>query len=162
MTEDVKRQIGRAIGRVPSGVFILTAQHNDQPVAMMASWVQQAAFEPPVVTVAVAKQRPITDSIRRAKRFALSVLAEHNSLSLMKKYARGISPNEDPFQGVATLETPAGVPVLADALAWLDCSLLSVCDYHADHELFIGEVTAGDILKDGAALTHQRGNGFHY
>ena len=46
--------IGPVLGRTPSGVFILTASSGDgQETGMLASWVQQASFDPPAITVAV-------------------------------------------------------------------------------------------------------------
>ena len=66
--DHVKQTIGKALGRVPSGVYILTTHHEGQPLAMMASWVQQASFEPPTVGVAVAKDRPLAAARRGAVR----------------------------------------------------------------------------------------------
>ena len=39
---------------------------------------------------------------------ALSVIP-HGDTKLMKKYARGIKPGEDPFAGVEIFETPDGI-----------------------------------------------------
>ena len=164
--EALKNTVGRALGRVPSGVFVLTtgaagAGGEARPQAVMVSWVQQTSFHPPAVSVAVAKGRPVGPAIRAAGRFALSILPQDDT-SLMKKYARGVPDGADPFDGVNTRPSPAGVPVLTDALGFLECRLLTVCDFGGDHELFIGEVTAGELLRDGQAFSHQRGNGFHY
>jgi flavin reductase (DIM6/NTAB) family NADH-FMN oxidoreductase RutF len=157
LTEDVKK----AIGRIPSGVYVLTAQHQGQATAMLASWVQQAAFDPPAISIAISPERPAWKLITDSGRFALSILGEGDT-AFMKKYARGIEPGRDPFDGVQTAATPSGIPILADALAWLDCRVIQTVKFDADHELFIGEVTAGQMLRDGSAFTHQRGNGYHY
>jgi 3-hydroxy-9,10-secoandrosta-1,3,5(10)-triene-9,17-dione monooxygenase reductase component len=157
----VKQTIGRALGRIPSGVFVLTVEHQQQALAMLASWVQQAGFDPPAVSVAIANQRPAAAMVRAAGRFGLSILGEQD-MQLMKRYARGIEPGQDPFSGVKTMKTPAAVPVLADALGWMECRIIQVCQTGADHDLFIAEVTAGEVLKEGKSFTHQRGNGFHY
>jgi flavin reductase (DIM6/NTAB) family NADH-FMN oxidoreductase RutF len=156
-----KKQLGRPIGRIPSGVYILTAAHNGVHQAMMASWVQQASFEPPCVSVALARARPIGIPIRDSKRFALSILGQEDAV-LMKKYARGIPEGEDPFAGVRTVQTPSGLMAIADALAWLDCRVQQACDFGADHELLVAQITAGQLLKEGQPFTHVRGNGFHY
>lgn len=160
MTDDEKQSIGKALGRVPSGVFILTARYDLESGAMMASWVMQAGFDPPAVSIAVAKGRPITRLIRESHRLALSIIADGDKV-LMKHYAR-LKPGEDAFAGVNTRPAPSGVPILTDALGWLDCQLIGTHDYGGDHELIIAKVTAGDIARDGTAFAHQRGNGFHY
>jgi hypothetical protein len=80
---------------------------------MLASWVQQAAFEPPA-TIAIAKGRPIAKLIPAAA-VAISIVPEDKSL--MKRFA-GRKGGEDPFAGVATMDSPGGVPILSDALGW--------------------------------------------
>lgn len=160
ISEETKQTIGKALGRVASGVFVLTARQQDRTAAMLASWVQQAGFDPPALSVAVARGRPVVEMIRQSGRFAVSILGEKD-MALMKKYARGVADAAEAFAGVNILE-PAGVPVLADALAYLDCRLLNACAFGGDHELLIGQIIAGKVLKDGASFTHLRGSGFHY
>ena len=41
VSEHLKATVGRALGRVPSGVYIMTARQGGQSLAMMVSWVQQ-------------------------------------------------------------------------------------------------------------------------
>jgi len=38
-TDPAKLSIGKALGRVPSGVYVLTASREGQASAMLASWV---------------------------------------------------------------------------------------------------------------------------
>ena len=159
--EPLKNTVGKALGRIPSGLFVLTVSHNGQAMAMLASWVQQVAFAPPAVCVAVSKDRPHGKWITDSGRFALSVLGEGDT-DLLRKYARPPAPGQDPFEGVDTLRSDAGLPVLARAVAWLDARLLQVTDFGADHNLYVAEVTSGAQLKQAPSFTHLRGNGFHY
>src|SRR4051794_27816884 len=99
--------LGKAIGKIPSGVYILSARHGDATAALMVSWVQQAGFEPLSLTVALAKDRPAYPLIRDGKLFTISVLPQDDT-SLMRRYARGVKPGEDPFAGVNVNQTPAG------------------------------------------------------
>src|SRR5688500_2095858 len=133
------KEIGKALGRVPSGVYILTAEHDGKPAAMMASWVQQASFAPPALTVAIAKDRPIAGVVRSSRTFALSVVGEHET-PIMRKYARGVPENEDPFAGMKVERTAVlGLPVLSEALAILECRVTQVVAFNGDHELYVGE-----------------------
>ena len=161
ISEELKHTVGKALGRIPSGVFLLTASHEGQATVMMASWVQQAAFDPPAVSIAMAKGRPIATLIQKSKKLALSIVPESDT-SLMKRYARGVKPEEDAFAGVETFNTPGGVPVMKSALAWLEGRLIHACDFGGDHDLLVAEIVAGAVLQDGRAFAHQRGNGFHY
>ncbi len=160
--DELKLTVGRALGRIPSGVFILTTEHDGQPLAMMASWVQQVAFQPPSVSLAIAKERPAHAALSKPGRtFALSVVPEGDT-ALMKKYARGIPAGAAPFEGVQIARTASGTIYLADALAYLECRMTQSFEFGGDHDLFVAEVIAGQMLKEGPSFTHLRGNGFHY
>jgi flavin reductase (DIM6/NTAB) family NADH-FMN oxidoreductase RutF len=161
VSDELRATVGKALGRLPSGVYIMTARNGRDVAAMMASWVQQAAFHPPAVSVAMQKDRPMRQMVRSSGRFALAVVGEGDT-SLMKKYARGIPPGDDPFQGVEVIQTPGGLPVPSAALAWLECSVLTTCDFDGDHELVVAQVSSGALLREGTSFTHLRGNGFHY
>jgi flavin reductase (DIM6/NTAB) family NADH-FMN oxidoreductase RutF len=140
---------------------VLSVSYDGTRAAMLASWVMQASFEPPCVSIATAKGRPIIELIRRASCFAISIVPEGDK-TLMKRFARGFKDGEDPFAGVATSASPGGAPILSDALGWIEAKLIETCDFAADHELLVAQVTTGALLRDGHAFNHQRGNGFHY
>src|SRR5436305_693732 len=123
MTDEQKHSIGRAIGKVPSGVYILTVVQGEQSAAMMVSWQQQAAFSPPAISIAMARERPARRLIEAGGKLAISVLPKGDK-ALMKKYARGIPEGQDPFEGVATARSPGGAVYLSDALAYLECRLM--------------------------------------
>jgi flavin reductase (DIM6/NTAB) family NADH-FMN oxidoreductase RutF len=156
-----RMHLGKAIGRVPSGVFILTTQHQGKSQAILASWVQQTSFNPAAMSIALAKDRPIGQAIRESKQLALSIIPEDDK-SLMKHYVRPAPQGADPFAGVRVSQSPNGLPVLADSLAYLECRLMSVFDFGGDHEIFVAEIVNGEILKEGKPFMHVRGNGFHY
>jgi flavin reductase (DIM6/NTAB) family NADH-FMN oxidoreductase RutF len=161
VSDHLKATVGRALGRVPSGVYIMTARDHGHWSAMMVSWVQQAAFDPPAVTVALHKERPFRQTVLNSGRFGLAVVGEGDS-ALMKKYARGVPPGQDPFDGIEVLQTPGGLQVPATALAWLECHVLEVFDFGGDHDLVTARIADGALLREGPSFTHLRGNGFHY
>src|SRR5262249_58775319 len=81
--------IGAVLGRTPSGLFILTARGPDgTETGMLASWVQQASFEPPTMTVAVNRKRYIIDWLQTGSVIALSLFGESNK-SLLGHFGRG-------------------------------------------------------------------------
>jgi flavin reductase (DIM6/NTAB) family NADH-FMN oxidoreductase RutF len=153
--------IGAALGRLPSGIYILTARSGGRATGMLASWVQQAGFEPPTLTVAVRADRFVAGWIGESGRFALSqVGAGHKPL--LRHFAKGFGPDEDAFVGVAIAREAAGGPVLAGALAWLDAEVVGHLD-GGDHRVFLARVADGGMLDpEGEPMTHVRRNGFHY
>lgn len=51
--------VSKALARLTSGLYVVTAATQGARGAMVASWVAQASFEPLGITVAVAKDRAI-------------------------------------------------------------------------------------------------------
>jgi flavin reductase (DIM6/NTAB) family NADH-FMN oxidoreductase RutF len=54
----------------------------------------------------------------------------------------------------------SGTPVLADALGWLECRLLTTVPA-GDHTVALGEVLAAGVEREGEPLTLQEA-GFKY
>lgn len=156
--------IGAVLGRTPSGLFILTARGPDgAETGMLASWVQQAAFEPPIVTVAVNRKRYINDWMQADSPVALSLLGESQK-QLLGHFARGFEPDAPAFEGIDVLRTPAGCPALAGALGWLEGKVTGSLDA-GDHVVYlIGLTSAGgsDALESERPWVHVRKNGFNY
>ncbi|MGE3818218.1 MAG: flavin reductase family protein [Isosphaeraceae bacterium] len=162
-TESHRTPLGHALGRIPSGLYILSVRSGGTATGMLASWVQQAGFDPPMVTVAVARQRFVADWITASGRFTLSQLAQ-GSKPLLRHFAKGFGPNEPAFDGVPLREdsTAEGGPVLADALGFLDAEVVGEVG-SGDHRVFLGRVVAGRVFDSAPEpFVHLRGNGFHY
>lgn len=162
MSEDeIRRGIGLALGRVPSGLFILTARYEDKSAGMLTSWVQQVSFEPPMVTVAVAKGRSIMPLISESRRFGLCQIAQGEK-TLLRRFAGGSDPNEDPFLGLDMVHGAAmSVPILTHCLGYLECEVTCHMDVEGDHDLFVGRVKSGRY-NQGEPWIHVRENGLKY
>jgi flavin reductase (DIM6/NTAB) family NADH-FMN oxidoreductase RutF len=161
ITDDLKKLLAKPLGKLPSGVYILTASHEGKQSAMLASWVQQASFDPPCISIAIGRERPIFPLIQGSSRLALAVIPQNDS-TLLKKYARGPADPNDPFKDVPTLTTPSGIPAPSNAVAVLEANLMQTVDFGADHALLIAQVTWGQVLLDTPPNTHVRNNGFNY
>jgi flavin reductase (DIM6/NTAB) family NADH-FMN oxidoreductase RutF len=149
-----------ALGRIPSGLFVLTARHGRQETGMLASWVQQCSFDPPQVTVAVRKGRFLLDWLPDGARFAVNVLAEGQK-ALVAHFGKGFEAGEPAFDGLEVYRTDGSAPMLADALACLDCRVAGRCDA-GDHVLVVGRVIGGEVRHEGRPTVHVRRSGLHY
>lgn len=154
-----RESIGQALAMVPSGCSIITCAVEGQRTGMLASWVQQAGFEPPAITVAVKKGRYIESLLEEAGQFSLNLLGEE-PFALFKHFGAGFGPEDDAFDGLKVSSTDYGVE-LEDAAAVLSCRTLSRADA-GDHHVYVGEVVAGRKLTDGKPYVHLRKNGFSY
>ncbi|WP_250125432.1 diflavin flavoprotein [Chroococcidiopsis sp. CCMEE 29] len=154
--------VEQAVGRIAGSLCIVTAKQGDVSSAMLASWVSQATFNPPGLTVAVAKDRAIESLMYQGGQFTLNILAEGNHLSLMKHFLKPFAPAEDRFTNISTQMADNGSPILNDALAYLECSVSSRMEC-GDHWLVYATVENGKLLNsDGVTAVHQRKSGNHY
>ncbi|MBV8886417.1 MAG: diflavin flavoprotein, partial [Chroococcidiopsidaceae cyanobacterium CP_BM_RX_35] len=152
----------KALGRLSSGLYILTAQQGSLSGAMVASWVAQASFKPLGVTVAVARDRAIESLLHIGDRFVLNVLEEGNYQRLMKHFLQRFAPGADRFAGVRTYPATNGCPILADALAYMECEVASRNEC-GDHWLIYSTVKVGRVSKsDALTAVHHRKVGNYY
>jgi len=152
----------KALGRISGGLYIITAKKGDVTSAMLASWVSQASFQPLGLTIAVAKDRAIESLMQVGDRFVLNVLEEGNYQGLMKHFLKRFSPGADRFGGVKTQPAENGSPILADALAYMECEVASRMEC-SDHWIVYSTVHAGRVSKPEAlTAVHHRKVGNYY
>uniref|UniRef100_UPI003F69BAAA diflavin flavoprotein n=1 Tax=Vulcanococcus sp. TaxID=2856995 RepID=UPI003F69BAAA len=155
--------LDKALGRLSGGLYVVTARQEERASAMVASWVSQASFEPPGITVAVAKDRAIEALMQVGDRFVLNILREDNHQGLLRHFLKRFPPAADRFAGVSTLDGVAeGGPVLGDALAFLGCRVLQRME-GPDHWIIYAEVEQGNVADSQASTAvHHRKVGNHY
>ncbi|HEY9650578.1 MAG TPA: flavin reductase, partial [Coleofasciculaceae cyanobacterium] len=154
--------LDKALGRISGGLYIITAQKGDIKSAMLASWVSQASFKPLGLTIAVAKDRAIESLMQVGDRFVLNVLEEGNYQALMKHFLKRFPPGADRFAGVKTQTAENGSPILIDALAYMECHVLTRMEL-SDHWIVYATVDAGRVSKPEAlTAVHHRKVGNHY
>lgn len=150
----------QAVGRLVGSLCVVSAKRGDVTSAMLASWVSQATFSPPGLTIAVAKDRAIEALMYAGDKFVLNILAEGRQLR--KYFMKNFAPGEDRFAGVETTTANNGCPVLTDALAYLECEVISRMEC-GDHWVVYAAVENGHLLKnDGVTAVHYRKSGSHY
>ncbi len=156
----------QALGRVLGSLCVLTTCKGESESrlsgAMVASWVSQASFAPPGLTVAVAKDRAVEALLHIGDGFALNVLAAGRETGAMKQFLQPFAPGADRFAGLELTSTPGGQPILPEGLAWLECKVKQRMEC-GDHWLIYAQVDAGGVLDaSGATAVHQRRSGANY
>lgn len=160
--DDLRKSIGQVLAKIPSGLFILTARYEEQSAGVLVGWVQQVCFEPPMVSVAIAKGRRIMPLISESRKFGLCQLAEGDKL-IFRKFAGGVDAGDDPFLGFEMQkDTALGLPIFAQCLGYMECQVACHIDVEGDHDLFVGRVKAGGYNQQRKPWVHVRKNGFAY
>jgi len=151
--------IAAALGRVTSGLYILTALHRGKRLGMVASWVMQADFSPPLVTIALQKERPIGAAVEAGAECVLNILPT-GSKKLLIHFGNTDDEAEDLFVGLPLLDAK-GPPILTEAHAYLRGRQQSVADA-GDHRIHVIAVESGKVLHPGEPMVHVRRSGMNY
>ena len=147
--------------KIPYPLALLTACHKDVKNAMPISWVAQVSSNPYLVMVAVKDVRFSHDMVKESGKFALVFLGT-DQMDLVPKFKDKDPEKARKFAGLKVSETPSGCPVPDDALGWIECKVIDSIK-PGDHTLFIGEITAAKVLKEGEGLTVAHyGKDYHY
>ena len=156
--------MSQVLGRIPSGVFILVAGNAaGAKTGLMASWIQQASFAPPQVTVAVNKSRYLNSWLVPGAAVTLNQIAKGDN-SLFRHYGKGFDPDGDAFQGLDVVPGRNGLPLLRAAM----CSLEGhVCGHmeSGDHIIYLVTLSDAHCHRDVSEFdpfVHVRKNGFNY
>lgn len=161
---DLQEPIASVLGRTPSGLFILTVGNRaGQETGLLASWVQQVSFDPPMLTVAVNVKRYVNGWLEERPVLGLNLIAEAQT-QFLKHYGAGFAPDEPAFEGIAHTRSPGGLPMLTEALGWMEGTVRDKWTV-TDHVLYAVEITAaqrGSGFSERQPYVHIRKNGFRY
>jgi flavin reductase (DIM6/NTAB) family NADH-FMN oxidoreductase RutF len=149
-----------ALGKVTSGLFIVTACVESRREGYLASWIQQTSFSPMMVGIAMKPGRPCYDIIKSHGRFCVNIIGSKNG-GVMKPFW---SPDAttDPFAGLDLFVSSRGNIVLKTGLAALECEFRS-SSTPGDHEIIFAEVVDGHVLQtEDKPLAHVRKSGMGY
>ena len=141
----------------PAGVCVVGVDaHGDRIAATVGSLVS-LSLEPPLVGISIGRDLSLHELLRSAGAFGVSIL-RGDQADTAAHFARGTPPIVL-WQGVAMRDGVTGAPLLAEALAWIECRVWA--EYAAgDHTFFVGEVVALEEGDPGPGLVY-REHGYH-
>lgn len=160
----LREKLTPILGRVPSGVFILVAgDGNGRTTGLLASWIQQASFEPPQVTVAVNKSRYLADWLKQGSPVTINQVAKGDS-TLFKHFGKGFDPDVEAFAGLDSTSGASGLPMLKAAMCSMEGEISGRME-SGDHVIYLITLTNAIAHRDVAEFepfVHLRKNGFSY
>ncbi|KAA9160691.1 FCD domain-containing protein [Amycolatopsis acidicola] len=145
------RHFRHVVGHLASGVTIVTTAEDEITYGMTASSVTSLSADPATMLACLNNSGPTAAAVARSGRYAVNVLGEANG-TLATRFA---TPHDDKFAGVPLLDSVLGVPLLADALAHLECEVVERI-MAGTHSIFVGRVVAATAYS-GRPLTYFRG-----
>lgn len=140
MDQDIFRTV---ISRFATGVTVITTRDTEKWYAMTANSLTSVSLVPPLVLVAVDLKAHTLAGLKSSGQFAVSILSEeHRAIS--RRYASPHQP-PDPFAQLPIFYAPSGLPVLTEALAYLDCQIEAFYP-GGDHQIVVARVADLQVL----------------
>jgi 4-nitrophenol 2-monooxygenase / 4-nitrocatechol 4-monooxygenase, reductase component len=140
------------IGHFASGVTVITTSAEGQHHGTTASAVTSLALEPPMLLVCMNRESATGVAMASTGAFAVNILGEeHGELAI--RFAR---KGSDKFDGVEIADGERGQPLLAGAIAHLECRVTEQVAA-GTHVVFIAEVEAATAQVGAPPLAYYRG-----
>ena len=142
--------------QLTGAVSIIATGTGDQRAGLTATSVTSLSAEPPTILVTVNRTASAYPPLLAERRFSINVLSDLQQPIADRFAGRGGIKGAARFEGANWITLATGAPVLADALASLDCSLDEVVERHS-HGILIGRVKALRVDPEAGALLYWRG-----
>jgi flavin reductase (DIM6/NTAB) family NADH-FMN oxidoreductase RutF len=130
------------------GVYVVGVANGEMRDAFTAAWVMQVSFDPLLLALSISPRHSSYGLLKEGRAFSINVLKK-GQLDLADRYGR--PAHADTFALTEWTTDRIGLPLLREALAWLECL---VVDEHitGDYLMVLGEELGGKWL-DLLAMT---------
>jgi flavin reductase (DIM6/NTAB) family NADH-FMN oxidoreductase RutF len=140
----------RACAQFTTGITVVTVvDRQGHPHGITMNSFSSVSLDPPLVLVSIDLRNAILGHFLSASLFAINILAEHQEL-LSRTFS---SPAENRFNGVDWHPAASGTPLLDDALAHLECSMVRTFET-GDHVVLIGQVQRAAFSEGAKPLVY--------
>jgi 3-hydroxy-9,10-secoandrosta-1,3,5(10)-triene-9,17-dione monooxygenase reductase component len=155
--DELEIQIGTAefrqvMGHFGTGVVIITALVDHQPVGLTCQSFMSVSLDPPLVCFCPSHGSKSWPLIRSVNQFSVNVLA-FDQQSICEDFAKSGS---DKFLNVDWFPSKLGNPLIKDSIAHIDCE---ISDVHpaGDHDIVVGRVRDLQLSRPSAPLLFYQG-----
>jgi flavin reductase (DIM6/NTAB) family NADH-FMN oxidoreductase RutF len=131
----------RVLWKMPYGLYVVGSRSGDRRNCMALNWATQLSFEPKLLGIGVEQTAVTHGLIRDGGGFSLCII-DREDQAIIRKFVKPVEIDEvaHTANGFLFHDGPVtGVPVLDQAVAWLECRVRQevAC---GNHTLFIGNV----------------------
>ena len=142
MDEKFRRQVLRMFSY---GVYILTSKFEDNYCAATVTWVSQASFDPPLISVCIKRDSFPYAIVKERGEFILHILGEDQKDIAASFFKQTILENV--FINEQKYQLKDNLPILTSVPAYLKCKVLEIME-NGDHPLFLAEVKNAVVQKE--------------
>jgi 3-hydroxy-9,10-secoandrosta-1,3,5(10)-triene-9,17-dione monooxygenase reductase component len=129
------RLLRKVLGKFVTGVVVVTASGPEGPVGITANSFTSVSLDPPLVLFCLHASSRMRRSLVLDGSFAVNILSRHHE-SLSRHFSGPVDRRAD---GIDFRRGVTGSPLLAEALAYLECDLCRLIEA-GDHIIVIGKV----------------------
>lgn len=138
--------LNRVLWKIPNVLCLIGSRSGDEWNGMTTSWVTQVSMEPVLVAVSVDVTAVTNRLMKAGGSFSVNLWDRADTRPFVKfskpAVKEGMALNGRPIR-----EGRLGVPIFEEAVAWLECSVVSVIPV-GTHEVFLGEVIHAGFRGD--------------
>jgi flavin reductase (DIM6/NTAB) family NADH-FMN oxidoreductase RutF/rubredoxin len=136
------------------GLYVVTSCADGKANGQIANTVFQVTADPARVAVSLNKENLTHKYVSRGGVFGVSVLAEETPMTFIGLFGFKSGRGVDKLARVEHKEGASGCPLVTEnALAVMEARVVSSLDV-GTHTIFVGDVVAGEVLRDGEPLTY--------
>ncbi|HEX75864.1 MAG TPA: High molecular weight rubredoxin [Dehalococcoidia bacterium] len=144
----------KALHKLGYGLYVVASKKEGKLNGQIANTVFQVCSEPPVIAVAINRQNLTHQFITESKVFTVSILSQDTPLSFVGHFGFKSGREVDKLKDIDYKLGETKAPIVVDnTLAYLEAKVISQIDVET-HTIFIGEIVAADIVKEGEPMTY--------
>lgn len=145
-----------AMRRLAGGISVITAGEGRDVSGMTVTSVTSLSVDPPTLIVCVNREASSWPLVKRYGFFGVNILTADQADIADRFAGKGGLKGIDRFAVGRWTTGVSGVPLLADALAAIDCEVQDVVERHS-HAIIIGRVRDVTVSPRTAALAYWQG-----
>jgi flavin reductase (DIM6/NTAB) family NADH-FMN oxidoreductase RutF/rubredoxin len=143
-----------ALHKLGYGLYVISSKKDGKLNGQIANVVFQVCAKPPIIAVAINKQNLTNEFVSTSKVFTVSILSQDTPLSFIGGFGFKSGRDADKLKGINFKVGETGAPVVLDnTLAYLEAKVINQIEV-GTHTIFIGEIVAADIVKEGEPMTY--------
>jgi flavin reductase (DIM6/NTAB) family NADH-FMN oxidoreductase RutF len=152
---NIDKGIAKGLQIMTNGVYVVAASAENQTHGCTVTWVSQASYRNPLLTVALDKNHETFKLIERSGKLVINVLK-----SSQKDVAEHFG-HDHRSSSVQYFQDEGGQqqPVLKDCLAVVFANVVSTVDAR-DHVVLLVEATESRVFGEGEPLVYSFANGY--
>ena len=131
------------------GVYILSSVNEGEYCVSTITWVSQASFEPPMISVCIKRNSASYEIVKKRGEFILHLLGD-NQKELASTFFKPTIFENEKLNG-QEFSLANNLPLLKDIPAYIQCKVVEILE-NGDHPLFLAEVVDAKINNDSNPL----------